>query len=56
VLWTRCADDTFFYEHEKAFYEEMDRTLARGEIWRGEICNRKKNGELYWEEKTITPI
>jgi PAS domain S-box-containing protein len=30
--------------------------LARGEMWSGEFCNRKKNGELFWESGIIVPI
>jgi len=31
-------------------------TISRGEEWRGELCNRKKNGEIFWEAATIRPI
>jgi PAS domain S-box-containing protein len=31
-------------------------TLSSGREWRGEFCNRKKNGELYWELASISPI
>ncbi len=37
-------------------YEDLWQTLKRGEIWTGELCNRKKDGELYWENATIAPI
>jgi diguanylate cyclase (GGDEF)-like protein/PAS domain S-box-containing protein len=37
-------------------YEDMWSTLDRGEIWRGELRNRKKNGELFWELASISPI
>jgi PAS domain S-box-containing protein len=30
--------------------------LARGEMWSGEFCNRKKSGELFWESGIIVPI
>lgn len=42
--------------HPKEFYQQMWNTLLAGEIWRGEICNRKKNGELYWENVAISPL
>jgi Amt family ammonium transporter len=42
--------------HSREFYEQMWRALNHGEVWRGEICNRKKNGDLYWEDATIAPI
>ena len=42
--------------HPQDVYEDMWRTVARGGIWQGEICNRKKNGELYWVHATIAPF
>ncbi len=38
------------------FYDNLWKTLNRGKQWIGEFHNRKKNGELYWESATITPI
>ena len=43
-------------QHPPAFYEQMWATLASGRGWRGEICNRKKNGELFWELTSIAPV
>ncbi|MFH0907620.1 MAG: PAS domain S-box protein, partial [bacterium] len=43
-------------QHDDSFYADLWKTISAGRAWRGEITNRKKNGELYWEEKTITPI
>lgn len=37
-------------------YEELWSCLTRGEIWAGEFCNRKKNGEIFWESATIAPL
>ncbi|NHB70331.1 nitrate/nitrite transporter NrtS [Perlabentimonas gracilis] len=37
-------------------YKEMWETITKGEIWKGLFRNRKKNGELYWERATITPV
>ncbi len=37
-------------------YVEMWDTIKNGNIWRGELMNRKKNGELYWEEAVIGPV
>ena len=41
--------------HPPAFYRDLWKTIARGEIWKGEICNRRKDGSLYWVESTIVP-
>lgn len=43
-------------EHDKAFYAEMWKTLRAGESYRSIFINRRRNGERYHEEKTITPI
>jgi PAS domain S-box-containing protein len=37
-------------------YEEMWKTILSGQEWVGEFHNRKKNGELYWEYASISPI
>ncbi len=37
-------------------YAELWETLRRGEVWRGEFQNRRRNGELYWEAASISPI
>jgi PAS domain S-box-containing protein len=38
------------------FYKSMWGSLVNGETWVGELANRKKNGELYWERSVISPI
>ncbi len=42
--------------HPPEFYAEMWRTLAEGRIWRGELCNQRKDGSRYWVESTIVPF
>jgi two-component system, cell cycle sensor histidine kinase and response regulator CckA len=42
--------------HDKAFYEELWRTILSGEVWRGRMVNRTKGGALYPEQLTITPV
>jgi PAS domain S-box-containing protein len=37
-------------------YMELWSTIKRGEIWRGELINKKKSGETYWERVIISPI
>lgn len=43
--------------HQPAeYYRQMWETIAAGREWRGEFCNRKKNGEHFWEFAVITPV
>lgn len=37
-------------------YAKLWKTIMSGQIWRGEMCNRKRNGEHYWESTAIAPI
>lgn len=43
-------------KHSPQFYREMWLTIAQGHIWRGEVCNRRKDGSLYWVETSIVPF
>ena len=40
----------------KTLYEDLWHTILSGGIWRGEIQNKKKNGELFWEAAVISAI
>jgi len=40
----------------KEFYKDMWNTILGGEVWRGEFINKKKDGTLYTDEATITPV
>ena len=37
-------------------YTELWQTISAGDTWSGELCNKKKTGELYWESVSISPI
>jgi two-component system, sensor histidine kinase and response regulator len=39
-----------------AFYQDLWQTILAGKVWRGRFHNRKKNGELFWENATIAPV
>ncbi len=41
--------------HSRETFRDMYRCIARGEVWRGELCNRSKSGALYWVDTVITP-
>ncbi len=43
-------------EHSELFYRSLWQTISAGDVWNGVMCNKAKNGELYWEESTITPF
>ncbi len=43
-------------KHDRKFYEDMWRTILSGKVWRGELINRKKNGDFYYEHMTISPL
>jgi PAS domain S-box-containing protein len=43
-------------EHPPEFYKQLWDTIKTGQVWRGEFHNRKRNGALYWERASISPM
>ncbi len=42
--------------HDRSFHKNLWDTILSGHVWRGETINRRKDGSLYTEEQTITPV
>lgn len=43
-------------KHPKEFYSVLWKTLLSGKIWSDTILNKRKNGEIYWESNTLSPV
>jgi PAS domain S-box-containing protein len=43
-------------KHPDEFYADLWKTVLAGNVWRGEMINRRKDGSLYYEELIITPV
>lgn len=42
--------------HPPEFWQHMWETISRGQPWRGEVCNRAKDGRLYWLDSLVEPV
>lgn len=42
--------------HEPEFFQTMWQAISSGKTWRGEICNRAKDGSLFWVDSVISPM
>lgn len=43
-------------QHPKGFFKEMYNSITKGETWHSEVCNRAKDGHLYWLKSTVVPF
>ena len=42
--------------HTPEFYDDLWKEIKSGNVWHGEICNKAKDGTLFWNETTIVPF
>ena len=42
--------------HDQEFFRKLWHTIANGQPWQGEVCNRNKQGLFYWVDSTIVPM
>jgi PAS domain S-box-containing protein len=42
--------------HPHGFFKTMYAQLAQGQVWFAEVCNRSKNGDLFWVDTTVVPF
>lgn len=42
--------------HPREFFQELWKTISKGGIWKGDVCNRAKDNSIYWVRTTIVPI
>lgn len=43
-------------KHDEVFYRDLWETIVSGRVWHGDMINKRKDGSLYFEEMTITPV
>jgi diguanylate cyclase (GGDEF)-like protein/PAS domain S-box-containing protein len=41
--------------HNRAFFKDLWKTITQGRVWTGDVCNKAKNGDLFWLRTTIVP-
>jgi PAS domain S-box-containing protein len=42
--------------HDTNFFHDLWSTISQGKVWHGEVCNKSRNGMLYWVDSTIVPF
>ena len=42
--------------HSEEFWRELWETVAAGHVWHGEICNRARDGTIFWSASTLSPL
>lgn len=42
--------------HTASFFKRLYKTVQKGEVWRGEVCNQAKDGSLFWVDLSVVPV
>ena len=56
VMGRTLHETQYSGEHDQSFYDQLNAIIARGEVWKGEIINRRKDGSHYWESMLHSPV
>ncbi len=55
-----CVDKNIHFlnagQQNRDFYEDMWKTIMTGEDWKGTFCNKRKNGEVYWDDTLVSSV
>lgn len=43
-------------EHPLEFFTDLHKTIKAGKVWKGDICNKTKDGDFFWSRTTIVPF
>jgi diguanylate cyclase (GGDEF)-like protein/PAS domain S-box-containing protein len=55
IIGHRLADLIDSEAHPASFYDDVRQTLFDGRIWHGRMCNRRRDGSLYWVQESAVP-
>lgn len=55
IIGQNHHDLLFSGYHEEEFFQNILDAIEHGRVWKGEICNKAKDGSLYWVDTTIVP-
>ncbi len=44
------------HHHPTSYFQGMYKTIRQGKVWRGEVCNKAKDGKLFWVDMSVIPV